>query len=108
SGLYVASRATIAFVLCTSVAPADADDSGLRECAHYDLRTVTLIEHRSEIPGIRSDVLFDSWNHVIDARAACTSGRFTDAFAAYDEVDRKLFAPGAIEPGEVQAELEVE
>lgn len=108
SGVYFASRIAIAVVLCTSVHPADADASGLRECAIHDLRAISQIEHRSEIPGIRSNVLFESWNLVIDARAACASGRFTDAFASYDEVDRRLFAPASIEPSEVQAELEVE
>ena len=56
----------------------------------------------------RSSVLFESWNLVIDARAACTDGRFAEALASYEAVDLKLLGPSSIENSEALAELEAE
>lgn len=108
SALRLATRTAIAFTLCSSVHSADAGDPGPYECAMHDLRAINLIEHRAEIPAIRASALFESWSLVIDARAACARGRFEEALAFYDAVDRKLLGPSSVENGEALAELEAE
>lgn len=106
--LRVCVRTTMALALCSSAQASDAIDPRLTECARHDQRALNLIEHRAEIPAIRSVALFESWNLVLDARAACGKGQFEQAYAAYEAVDAKLLGPASIENGEGLTELEAE
>ena len=62
----------------------------LRACATRDLETFIEIEMGADDPLITPGELSDATFKLLDARTACRTGRFEEAFNTYDEVLGRL------------------
>jgi hypothetical protein len=87
---YGACNVTSACVLSGDgvAGPAESAVTIAPECAAKELRVITWIEQHGEAGDVPSGRLAEAAFTMFDARAACRSGRVTEALASYDRILR--------------------
>src|SRR5262245_57482113 len=61
-------------------------DTGARPCAERETLLQTLVEAHGAIPNAASAIVVEAGAEIIEARAACSTGRVDAALAIYDRI----------------------
>jgi len=80
----------VALMLTTNLAPTEALSSSQQLCATRDVQTITLIEDHGEASDVLPERLAKAGLMQMEARLACTAGRYVEGVALYDEIIRAL------------------
>src|ERR1700722_3047950 len=76
----------VALMLTTNPAPTAAPPSPHQLCATRDVQTLILIEDHGEARDVFPERLAKAGLMQMEARLACTAGRYAEGVALYDEI----------------------
>lgn len=80
----------VALMLTTSPAPTAEQPSPQQRCATRDVQTLILIEDHGEAGDVLPERVAKAGLMQMEARLACTAGRYADGLALYDEIIHAL------------------
>jgi hypothetical protein len=76
----------VALMLTTNPAPTADQPSPQQHCATLDVQTLILIEHHGEAADVLPERLAKAGLTQMQARLACTAGRYAEGVALYDQI----------------------
>jgi len=80
----------VALMLTTNPAPTAEQSSPQQRCAMRDVQTLILIEDHGEAGYVLPERVAKAGLMQMEARLACTAGRYAEGVALYDEIIRAL------------------
>src|SRR6476646_8301414 len=80
----------VALMLTTNPAPTAEQSSPQQRCAMRDVQTLILIEDHGEAGDVLPERVAKAGLMQMEARLACTAGRYAEGVALYDEIIRAL------------------